>query len=184
MRWVQFGNQGWVRVNGLEDDSGDFVVHVKTMESEGRRLIVDLLVGGQPWAPGLTSATMKAIPIGWIESVINTPAALAALAERDDGDFKNDQTLNAFRERETEFIAEQVPYVTDELPKLTRPDGSDPDSFYRQVANAYAAAVTKTGRPAVLLAEEAAVPVPTVHRWIAESRRRGFLPPARKGRAG
>jgi hypothetical protein len=35
-----------------------------------------------------------------------------------------------------------------------------------------------------VLAEESDVPVGTVHRWILEARRRGFLPSARQGRVG
>lgn len=68
--------------------------------------------------------------------------------------------------------------------RLERPDGSDPDGFSRTVAAAYNDVVATTHRPAVVLAEEAAVPVTTVHRWIREARRRGHLPPAHKGGAG
>ena len=67
---------------------------------------------------------------------------------------------------------------------LTRPDRSDPDGFYRQVADAYRDVVKSTSKVAVVLAEEADVPVGTVHRWILEARRRGFLPTARQGRVG
>lgn len=67
---------------------------------------------------------------------------------------------------------------------LQRPDGSDPATFYRSVADAYNATVPHSSRPARLMADQASVPVGTVHRWIAEARRRGYLPPARKGRAG
>lgn len=71
-----------------------------------------------------------------------------------------------------------------DLPALARPDGTDPHGFYRLLAEHYRSAVATTPKPAVRLAHAAGVPVPTVHRWIAEARRRGFLPPARKGRAG
>jgi transposase len=67
---------------------------------------------------------------------------------------------------------------------LTRPDGRDPDGFYQQVAEAYRDVVQTTPKVAKALAEEANVPVGTVHRWIMEARRRGFLPSARQGRAG
>lgn len=69
-------------------------------------------------------------------------------------------------------------------PRLRRPDGSDPDGFYRQVAGAYSSLVCDTSRPAKAMAEEAGVPVATVHRWIHEARRRGFLPVGRQGRSG
>lgn len=69
-------------------------------------------------------------------------------------------------------------------PQLTRPDGLDPEAFYRRVAEAYVDVLSRTTAIAPALAEEAGVPVATVHRWIGEARRRGFLNPARKGRAG
>jgi hypothetical protein len=67
---------------------------------------------------------------------------------------------------------------------LTRPDGTDVDGFYRRVAEAYQEYVPQTKAPATDIAAEADVPLTTAHRWIREARRRGFLPPARKGRAG
>lgn len=68
--------------------------------------------------------------------------------------------------------------------RLTRPDGADPDEFYPLVARAYFEYAPKTRAPAKEIAAEAGVPVATAHRWIREARRRGFLPPARKGKAG
>jgi hypothetical protein len=67
---------------------------------------------------------------------------------------------------------------------LTRPDGKDPDAFYERVAEAYREMVQTHRNVAVALAEEANVPPGTVHRWVLEARRRGFLPPARQGRVG
>jgi hypothetical protein len=52
------------------------------------------------------------------------------------------------------------------------------------VAEAYRDVVQDHRNVAVVLAKEADVPVGTVHRWIVEARRRGFLPAARVGRAG
>lgn len=67
---------------------------------------------------------------------------------------------------------------------LPRPDGSDPDAFYRAVAETYNATIPHSHRPAHVIAEASEVPVGTAHRWIAEARRRGFLPPGKKGAAG
>lgn len=67
--------------------------------------------------------------------------------------------------------------------RLTRPDGSDPDAFYRAVAEAYREYLTTTKAPATAIAEEADVPVGTVYRWVREARRRGHLPPGERGRA-
>lgn len=52
------------------------------------------------------------------------------------------------------------------------------------LSRAYGEYVAESNAPAKEIAGEAGVPVTTVHRWIREARRRGFLPPARKGRAG
>jgi hypothetical protein len=59
-----------------------------------------------------------------------------------------------------------------------------PDVFYRDVARAYIDLAQTSPRPAAELAEAHDVPVTTAHRWIKESRRRGFLPPGRPGKAG
>jgi hypothetical protein len=59
-----------------------------------------------------------------------------------------------------------------------------PDSFYQQVASDYLAAASVSVRPSVNLAKGAGVPVSTVRGWVAEARRRGFLPPGQKGRRG
>lgn len=59
-----------------------------------------------------------------------------------------------------------------------------PDSFYQDVANEYLAAASVSARPSVVLAKGAEVPVSTVRGWVAEARRRGFLPAGQKGRRG
>jgi transposase len=70
------------------------------------------------------------------------------------------------------------------LPTLSRRGELDIDGFYRSIATAYNQALAVTSKPAKVLAEEAGVPTGTAHRWVNEARRRGFLPPARQGRAG
>jgi hypothetical protein len=70
--------------------------------------------------------------------------------------------------------------------RITRPDRTDPEQlkqFYRRVAMAYRQYAQERS-PAPAIAEEAGVPVTTVHRWVREARRRGFLPPGRKGQVG
>jgi len=80
--------------------------------------------------------------------------------------------------------------MVDSLPRrerITRPDRADPDAlewFYRDVGIAYKEYASMGRHPAPAIAEEAGVPVTTVHRWVRESRRRGFLPPGRKGQVG
>lgn len=59
-----------------------------------------------------------------------------------------------------------------------------PDEFYREVADRYHYATWYGQRPAADIAEVNDVPVKTVHRWIAEARKRGYLPPGQRGKAG
>lgn len=69
--------------------------------------------------------------------------------------------------------------------RISRPPGrSLPDEFLIEVAHAYSSLAKDGQKPAPVIAEEAGVPVTTVHRWIKESRRRGLLAPARKGATG
>jgi hypothetical protein len=67
---------------------------------------------------------------------------------------------------------------------LKIPPGAKPDWFYERLAAVYRSLAQRSNRPAVLLAERNGVPVTTVHRWVKEARRRGFLPPGQKGRRG
>jgi hypothetical protein len=69
-------------------------------------------------------------------------------------------------------------------PRLTRPDGTDPDGFAARVAAAYKEYAQQSRSPALRIADEAGVPVATARSWIREARRRGALPPGRKGKAG
>jgi len=213
------GEQGWLRLIGVEG----VTIDAQIKEQGGRRVVATLTLRSD----AITAATLRAAPIGWLESVINTPG----LGERID-DLPQGDLLSVHHEVEltdsvvakdsvtavvtpaggapaggsavtfgeslavgagtatasaTAFDAtvRTEAYTPDAaVPRLSRPDGSDPDAFYRGVAEAYNAAVARTDKPAKLLANQADVPVPTVHRWIAEARRRGFLPPARRGKAG
>ncbi len=71
------------------------------------------------------------------------------------------------------------------LPPLPQPEGLRyDDHFYGLVAEHYRARLTTGRRPAHELAAASGVPVTTVHRWVREARRRGFLPATQKGRAG
>jgi len=62
--------------------------------------------------------------------------------------------------------------------------GDRGDDFYRHVAQTYSQVAQATARPAPIIAEASEVPVSTVHRWVKEARRRGFLSPGRTGKAG
>ena len=63
------------------------------------------------------------------------------------------------------------------------PAGRKPDGFYRRVAEVYAELAPLSRRPAADMAEASGVSAASVHRWVAEARRRGHLPPDRTGEA-
>jgi hypothetical protein len=67
------------------------------------------------------------------------------------------------------------------LPKLRRPDAIT-DEFLALVAAHYRRAVLEGRSPALALAGSAKVPVRTIHRWVYEARKRGIMPPGRRGR--
>jgi hypothetical protein len=74
-----------------------------------------------------------------------------------------------------------ISHVLPHRERLTRPDGTDPAGFSARVAAAFLEAHALSSSPAKILAQEAGVPVGTVHRWIRDARRAGHLPPVTKG---
>ena len=150
-------------------------------EKEGARgEIAQLAVSGR----NLTTDKLRSIPLAHIETVANTDPKfrphLAGAPQNPMGEMFD--VLR--RESNRHFLTKAHRRASEPRTPLSRPDGKDPDGFYRQVADAYRDVALTTPKVAKVLAKEADVPVGTVHRWVLEARRRGFLPPARQGRAG
>lgn len=60
-----------------------------------------------------------------------------------------------------------------------------PTEFFELLASAYFHELASgKGTPALTIATETGTPLPTVKGWIHRARGRGYLPPARRGRAG
>ncbi len=71
------------------------------------------------------------------------------------------------------------------LPPLQQPEGNKyDDEFYERVANHFVVRLEAGKAPARDIAQALGVPVTTVHRWVREARRRGYLAPTRRGRPG
>lgn len=181
---ISAGGAGWIRITWPDRP---YRVLARTVERNGRRVIVDLVVRSDG---NVDSSALKSLPIGWLEGLVNAPDWAKALGRRDSGattptgeDMAEVLTMLEIGVDGMAFGVDQ-PSEQTKRPPLSRPDGADPDDFYRRVADAYHDVLQRSGRVAPALAEEAGVPVATVRRWIQESRRRGFLPPARRGRAG
>lgn len=152
-------------------------------------MVSDLYLHG----PVLTADMLREISLSrleaWRNAEVDHPLFTSGARGKDSREragSDEDLTVAELRQRARKVRErrEDVAQAFAQVEKLTRPDGSDPEKFYRQVALAYRQYAIETKAPARAIADEAQVPVTTVHRWIREARQRGFLPPGRKGRAG
>jgi hypothetical protein len=170
----------WSRVIGGTTEGLRVWAQLFTPRDGGPSEIVHLVVEGRK----LTTEKLRSIPLGHIETVANTNTD-PQFGPHPEGppQSKMSEELDAFLKESDRSIL-TLAHRRQRRKPLSRPDGSNPDAFYEQVAEAYREVVQNTRKVAVVLAEEADVPVGTVHRWILEARRRGFLPTARQGRAG
>ncbi len=140
----------------------------------------------------LSSDAIRNIPVGRLETLANTNPDFKPHIPGVDEDGVMHQAVRAVQiDANRQLMTKALDKASREEEQereprkpLERPDRSNPDAFYRQVADAYRDVVKDTSKPAVVLAKEANVPTGTVHRWILEARRRGFLPTARQGRVG
>ena len=184
---VQFLKDGWVQWSLTRSGTTDgLMVYAQLFaEKEGDRgEITDLLVSGR----NLTTDRLRSIPVAHIAALANTNPEFSPHVN---GTPRNPMTkkVGEIRSEASKHILAKAWRKQLRKP-LTRPDGNDPDAFYRQVAEAYRDVLPNNRKVAVVLAEEASqasganVPVGTVHRWILEARRRGFLPATGQGRAG
>lgn len=175
-------------------------VHIR-LTDEDRWTVTDVYVHGR----ALTASDLQAVPLTELDLTVNLtdqfgnfdPWTIAdaynemanaqgwgdvvLAGEPDDN---KELTLSELRQ-----LAVNAPDVLHappipDRPRLTRPDGTDPDGFSARVAAAYREYAPKTRAPAVEIANEAGVPVATARSWIREARRRGKLPQGRKGKAG
>lgn len=179
---IVFLPDGWVRVHLTGREEPDVTALAATEQRGDRTVIRHLLIS----AEHVNSAAVHRFPIGWLESVINVQGLAAGFREQ-----ATDQTRTDVLTKEIDRLlsADLPPRLQDrgvsgEPPraKLQRPTGQDPDAFYRLVSIAHDEAVQARKPPGPAIAEEAGVPVRTVHGWIREARRRGHLPPATRGR--
>jgi hypothetical protein len=156
-------------------------------EKEGDRgEIFQLAISGRNLAgtdptTDVTTDRLRSIPVAHIENLANTNPEFRPHIENTPQNTMG-QAFDTFRQEANRYVLAKA--RRKHRKPLTRPDGTNPDAFYQQVADAYREVLQTTNKVAVVLAKEADVPPGTVHRWILEARRRGFLPAARQGRAG
>jgi hypothetical protein len=183
---------GWIA--NASPSGGGTLFHV-VGEPGGRRRIVGVYVYG----PEITASDLQEVPVRNLDLYLNlgrgvSPhSSLQTLDEIATLRHRGPMVYEPAAPGETiEQLEARVAQAADAMPqpavstrkRLTRPDGTDPDAFYRQVAQAYREYAPETRAPAVAIAKEAGVPAGTAQGWVREARRRGFLPPGRKGKAG
>jgi hypothetical protein len=129
----------------------------------------------------LRAADLRAFPLGAVEAAANSEYRQALLDRlEDEQDLWSD---SAGKEQAKARRAAKATASADA--GLSIPAGREyGDDFYRQVADVYGRLAASTHRPAAVIAERNGVPVRTVHRWVYEARRRGFLPGGSRGKAG
>jgi hypothetical protein len=187
---VSFLEDGWILWNRSRPGTTDGLMVYAQLYADNpgeRGHIGHMVIMGRD----LSSDAVRNIPVGRLETLANTNPDFKPHVPGVDDSGKmwqavravqieaNRQLLNKARRK-----ASREPEPSQPRTPLERPDRSNPDEFYSRVADAYREVVKDTSKPAVVLAKEADVPVGTVHRWILEARRRGFLPTARQGRVG
>jgi hypothetical protein len=169
---LSIGQGGWV---AFADDSVPEWVHVRVRENEhGRLVICELYLARER----VDSAALRALPLGRIEAQVNVFAEMIRGSlkgvPRPGVELQGPQPRPRWQSKETVNV----------VPALDVPAGRKPDGFYRRVAEVYAELAQLSRRPAADMAEASGVSVASVHRWVAEARRRGYLPRAEPGRRG
>jgi len=173
----------WSRDAVTETRLDGLVVYAQTYSdrvSGERGDVTALIVCGR----NLTTDRLRQVPVARIEALSITNPDFSPKREGSEHGPMTKGLIQLRNAASQEMINEAHRKAHAPRKSLTRPDGTNPDAFYSQVADAYREVLQDTGKVAVVLAKEANVPVGTVHRWILEARRRGFLPSARQGRAG
>lgn len=146
-------------------------MHVRITGRDGRTIVTDVYIHGSEITPEI----MRGISMSRIQATINLIGGLPL-------DEKGVEPSLAELRQRADSVQRRA--TNSKRPRLTRPNGKDPEEFYARVAEAYREYAPHTQAPAKEMATEAGVPITTAHRWISEARRRELLPVGRKGRAG
>ena len=164
-------------------------ISVQVDVRDGRATIVGVQVLR---SEGVTVTDLRSVPIPQLEALWNDPgrrfvasiANATTLVSRLPPE--EIQSLRKYPESVRRMVRRSAAQAFAGLPtksklRLEVPESHRyPDEFYKRVAALYRALVAAGRRPAPAIAEANDVPVTTVHAWVKEARRRGFLAQARK----
>lgn len=173
---------GWVR---LRNDKGTVIYLQLRRDADGWPRVYTAVMRSQDQ---IRASSWNTVPFELAESL---PLIASPIAEElaktpstvtHEGDFDS-----LFAEDALEAVLVRPLFGSpdpESLVSLQRPTGLLTDDFLEQLSAAYLELAMKDRAPAPAIARQTGAPVRTVHRWIAEARKRGHLPPARRGRAG
>jgi hypothetical protein len=156
LRTVKQGGRDWWR---WRHDELPLTVDLRADVVAGRWTIVEMRIVGAK--TGVQATHLREVPLGELEADI--AATMSSTYPRtyprryglvDPFDFA---------------LPERVPY---------------PAEFFSAIADAYRWLSARGMAPGPALSEHFEVPLSTAHGWIKQARRRGLLPPGRKGKTG
>lgn len=196
LRDAHIASDGWV---SMPHPGGEGTLHLRLQRADDDRFVVNAVYLE---GPRMTYDVLRSVQPARLEALFEyfrakqadanaagTSALTAEVLAADCvsvGRSDDNLTLGELRERGkkgTQTFSYGGPGQDINRP-LGRPDGTDPETFYRRVALKYRFTAARSRHPAVVMAEEANVPVNTVRTWIKEARRRKFLPAGERGKAG
>jgi hypothetical protein len=191
---------GWVRLQSREDE--DTRVYVQLDFSDARPEIRKAMmtsrsrISARSWrhVPFDAIEVQGLMTIGGLDEILRRPNDVVASPEALEQYFEataeeygsysgfqiGDHVVGPFHDADGQPAAQPFVHVR----ALEAPERPIPDEFYEELAKVYEGFVGNKVAPAPAIAQGARVSVRTVHGWISEARRRGHLPPARRGRAG
>ena len=177
---LRVGDGGWVTATTASGAR----LHVRfEATAQGRLDPVELHLSP---AGRVDSAVLRRLPVASLAAMVNAPGRREEVTRRlsEPG---RPSGLAALADAELQAaiagMVEMAGVVDGRLGPVP-PGRGKPDAFYRRVAHAYLGLAVRTNRPAATIAAVNGVPVSSVHGWVKEARRRGFLPPGQKGRRG
>lgn len=206
---IGYGNAGWVCVDEVDELPPGALLYVRFRPDEsGRWRPVEMFIDGEGQV--ITGKHLRELPLHVVEAVVNedpdAPAGLVArlnaagpqlavlashYATTFGGQAKPDDWVALSMSSQIRGSGLPQPEKTrpspqpkTEVPPLTAPREGLTDEWLRHLAAAYTAALRRGEPPAKALAEQAGVPVRTVHSWVYRARKRGFMAPGKTGKAG
>jgi hypothetical protein len=163
-------------VRGAELDGLGVDLIVKFGKNRDGRLCIRSVQVRHP--DGVTGALLRQLPLARIERENLRRLSQAEVVRQMDRFVKQHNEEDAMARLQTILASRRGPARHRNLP----------DEFFQALAEVYVRHVTwgpaVRSTPSLFIASMTKTPLPTVKGWVHRARLRGYLPPARRGRAG